>query len=167
MRNLFLRGPLGLQMRLIGEFGDGMTPSQALAFVRDQGVVLESAKGTVPSLAEAIVGDSIRGSWWAHPRSHEIHASTRAVRDSKDVLVCRLVGGKVTFVHRALWPALVRCAARFPPERLAQVREQHTPRGHHVTETVPFPKWVPAEVVEDSKGLSEDEALRQLGSWVK
>jgi hypothetical protein len=36
------------------------------------------------------------GSWWGHAKGHEIFWLTRAVRDSGDVLVCRLVGGKVT-----------------------------------------------------------------------
>ena len=66
-----------------------MTPCQAVAFVRKHGVVLEAAAGPVPSLAEAVAGGPIRGNWWAHPRSHEIFALTRAVRDSEDVLVCR------------------------------------------------------------------------------
>ncbi len=36
---------------------------------------------------------------WSHPRSLEIYAATRVVRDSPDVLVCRLLAGKATFVH--------------------------------------------------------------------
>ena len=87
-----------------------MTPSQAAAFVRKHGIVLESAVGPVPSIAAAIAGEAIRGSWWAHPRSHEIFELTRGIRNRDDILVCRLVGGKVTFVHRRLWPALVRAA---------------------------------------------------------
>ena len=39
----------------------GVTPRQALAFVRQHGVVLESAHGPVPCLAEAIAGGPIRG----------------------------------------------------------------------------------------------------------
>ena len=144
-----------------------MTPSEAVAFVREHGVVLESAKGAVPSLAAAIAGEPIRGSWWSHPRSHEIFVSTRAVRESNDVLVCRLVGGKVTFVHRERWPALVRCAGHFPREHLAQIEERHTPRGRHVTEMVPFPEWVPTEIFKASAGLSDELAFRILGPWAK
>ena len=57
-----------------------MTSRQALAFVRQHGVVLEAAFGPVPSLAEVIAGGPVRGSWWSHPKSHEIFAVTRAVR---------------------------------------------------------------------------------------
>jgi len=70
-----------------------MTLRQALAFIRKHGVVLEAAQGPVPSVAEAIAGEPVRGSWWSHPKSHEIFAVTRAIRDSDDVLVCRLIKG--------------------------------------------------------------------------
>ncbi len=142
-----------------------MTPHQAIAFVHEHGVVLESAKGSVPSLAEAIAGEPIPGSWWAHPRSHEIFAATRAVRESQDVLVCRLVDGKVTFIHRKLWPALVRCAHRFPRKRIAQLCEHHTESGRHVAKSVPFPKWVPAQALKSAARLSEEQARKLLGSW--
>ena len=142
-----------------------MTLRQAAAFVRKHGVVLESAAGPVPSLAVDIAGGPIRGSWWSHPRSHEIFEITQAIRGSQDVLVCRLVNGKVTFVHRRLWPALVRAAKRFPRKQLAQVREVHTGSGRHVVKEVAFPKWVPAEVKAEASQLSEEEAVRELGGW--
>ena len=144
-----------------------MTSRQALAFVRKQGVVLEAGQGPVPSLAEVIAGEPVRGSWWSHPKGREIFAVTRAVRDNDDVLVCRLVKGKVTFVHRRLWPALVRAAGRFPPDRLAQVREVHTKSGRHVTQEVPFPDWVPPGVRAAGRRLSEDAALARFAAWIK
>src|ERR1700736_1466812 len=106
-----------------------MTPAQALAFVRRHGVVLESGSGPVPSLTAAIAGGPIRGSWWAHALRREMFSLTRSVRDSPDVLVCRLVDGKVTFVHRRLWPALVRLAGRFFKDRLAAVEGGATRNG--------------------------------------
>lgn len=55
------------------------TAEEALAFVREHGVVLASAKGPAPRLTEAIVGEPIRGSWWAHAQSHYIYAILQAV----------------------------------------------------------------------------------------
>ena len=141
-----------------------MTPTETLAFVHTHGVVLESGTGQVPSLAHAIAGGTIRGSWWAHARSHEIFALTRAVRDNPDVLVCRLVGGKITYVHRRLWPALVRLADRFPREYLAQVHEEHTASGRHVRSEVAFPRWVSPEIAAQALRLNEDIAIRELGA---
>ena len=46
-----------------------MSAADALAFVERHGIVLESARhAAIPSLAEAIAGEPIRGSWWAHPK---------------------------------------------------------------------------------------------------
>ncbi|HEX9391155.1 MAG TPA: hypothetical protein VF928_07570 [Usitatibacteraceae bacterium] len=142
-----------------------MTVAEALAFIRDRGVVLVSAKGPVPRLTEAIIGEPIQGGWWAHPRGREIFAVLDGVSDSADVLFCRLVDGKITLVHRRLWPALVRLAARFPPDRLAQVRQEHTAIGRHVNHETPFPDWVPAAVSREASTLSEEDALLALGAW--
>ena len=142
-----------------------MTPAQALAFVEHCGVVLVSARGPVPRLTEAIVNEPIKGSWWGHPKSHHIFAILEALADSEDILVCRLVGGKITLVHRRLWPALVRSASRFPAKNVSKVRQEHTDAGHHVNHEIPFPEWVPVEVIEQAKGLGEEEALALLGPW--
>lgn len=142
-----------------------MTAGQAIAFIKEHGVILASAKGPVPRLTEAIVGGPIRGSWWAHPRSHHIYAILQTVTDSRDVLVCRLVHGKVTFIHRRLWPALVRVAKQFPAARISQVHEEHTASGRHATREVPFPRWVPPAVAELAQGMTEKEAFDSLGPW--
>jgi hypothetical protein len=142
-----------------------MTAPEALAFVEERGVVLVSAKGPVPRLTEVIAGGPIKGSWWGHPKSHQIFAILEVVTESEDVLVCRLVKGKITLVHRRLWPALVRVAARFPPDQIAKVRQEHTARGRHVNKEVPFPRWVPAEVMKQASVTSEEEAIAALGQW--
>jgi len=142
-----------------------MNARQAVDFVKKHGVVLESAAGPVPSLVQAVAGEPIRGSWWGHARGREIFAMTRAVRDSKDVLVCRLVDGKITYVHRRLWAALVGAAKTFPSKRLAQIREVHMESGRHVTQEIPFPQWVPTAVAVRARRLSEAQAIEALGAW--
>ena len=142
-----------------------MTIDQAKSFVQKHGVVLVSGKGPVPRLTEAIASEPISGRWWGHPKAHEIFAVLQAVVESGDVLVCRLVEGKVSLVHRRLWPALVRVAMRFPKNRVAQVREEHTASGRHENREVPFPKWVPREVAQRARAMSDEEALGALGPW--
>ena len=142
-----------------------MNAKKAIRFVKEYGVVLASARGPVPRLTEAIAGEPIKGSWWSHPKSRAIFRVLRAVTNSKDILVCRLVGGKITFVHRRLWPALVRSAKRFPPDRIAQVHEGHTATGRHLSHDIPFPKWVPPDVLKRAKEMMEAEALAALGDW--
>ena len=141
-----------------------MTAGEALAFVRTHGIVLASARGPVPRLAEAIVGAPIKGSWWAHPDSRRIYAIFEQLADSPDLLICRLVEGKVTFVHRRLWPALARLASEFQPDRICQVRQEHTPSGRHVNHEVPFPQWVPPEVMDEARALTEQQARDALRS---
>jgi hypothetical protein len=139
-----------------------MTPKQAIAFVRAKGVVLESGRGHVPSLAEAVAGEPIRGSWWAHPKGREIFRCTRAVRDSADVLVCRVVDGKVTYIHRRFWPAIVRLAKLFSAPRLAAIQEVHSSSGKHKLEITRFPSWVPEQVIRDAEDLTDSGAESQL-----
>jgi hypothetical protein len=93
---------------------------EALAFVERHGIVLQAARGPLPSLAEAIVGGPIRGSCWGHPKGKEIFRAAEAICESANVLVCKLVEGKITYVHRRLWPALVKLGSRFREERLAK-----------------------------------------------
>ena len=144
-----------------------MTGQEAIRFVDMHGIVLEAAHGPIPCLVEEIAGERIRGSWWSHPKAHTIHRVTGDIRNSNLVHVCRLVRGKVTLVHRRLWPALVRLADRLPKRRLAAIRETHTERGHHVVQETPFPDWVPPEVMEEAQRLDENAAASAVGEWLR
>jgi hypothetical protein len=141
-----------------------MNAAQALAFAKRHGVVLVAAKGPVPRLVEAIFGEPIRGSWWAHPASHQIFAVLAKLEESRDLLVCRLIDKKVTMVHRRLWPALVRLERRFTRQQLAQIHQEHTPSGKHLNRIVAFPAWVPAKVLEQAAQMNVGEAERVLGA---
>lgn len=142
-----------------------LTPAAALAFVRETGVVLVSARGPVPTLTETIVGTSIRGSWWGHPDGKKIYSILQTVTASDDVLVCRLVNGKVTLVHRRVWPALVRLSDRFPAKHTARLVDVHTPTGRHRTLATLLREWVPQEITRQAEHLSVEQALRTLGPW--
>jgi hypothetical protein len=113
----------------------------ALSFVRQHGVVLESGKGPVPNLAEAVAGTPIRGSWWSHPDGKKIFRATRLVRSNEHVLVCRLVDGKLrmstvvcgrlsygwlNIFRRKAW---LRFAKSIPPQASIESRRCHFPNG--------------------------------------
>jgi hypothetical protein len=142
-----------------------MTGKEAIAFVERHGIVLQSARGTVPSLAGAIAGGAIRGSWWGHPKGREIFRASAIVCSSPDVLVCKLVDGKITYVHRRVWPALVKLSSRFEKQRLDRAWDEHTATGAHRARSQPFPKWVPPEVFAQADALSVPEAERELSIW--
>jgi len=73
----------------------------ALALLEERGAL------TLGALASAIAGETIRGSWWAHPKGKLVYAIASELEDRPDVLACKLLG-RATFVHRALWAPLVR-----------------------------------------------------------
>jgi hypothetical protein len=73
-----------------------------------------------------------------------------------------MAGGKVTYVHRRLWPALVKLATRFRKEQLAKVWDEHTASGAHRARRTSFPAWVPADVVREARALSISEAEAAL-----
>ena len=139
-----------------------VTPKQGLAFVKRHGIVLQAARGPVPSLAEAIAGGPIRGSWWGHAKGHEIFRVAEFVSESPDVLVCKLIDGKVTYVHRRLWPALVKLQSRFPKAGLAKTWNEHTATGAHRSRRIAFPGWVPSAVRQEAAKLSIAEAEKLL-----
>ena len=92
------------------------------------------------------------------PKANTIFLCSRAIRESPDVLVCRLVGGKVSYVHRRLCPALVRLAGRFTADQLAVIEEVHTPSGGHKVKVTTFQEWVPEEVAQAAARLTDEEA---------
>ena len=132
-----------------------------MGFVETEGIVLESAHGRVKTFADFIAGERVTR-WWGHPKGRLIFALTRALRDSPDVLTCRFIDGKVTYVHRRLWAALVKLSGEFDKSGLGAIREEHSPDGKHVMRVAEFPKWVPAEVLAESKRLTERAARSML-----
>lgn len=73
--------------------------------LEERGIVLKSEVCTM------IAGEPVRGSWWAHPRSHEMFRVMAALAEHPDVLIAKLVSGKDTFIHRAFWPAVLAIGA--------------------------------------------------------
>jgi hypothetical protein len=143
-----------------------MNVDAAMAFVRRHGVVLVSAKGPAPRLTEAIAGEPIKGSWWGHSKGHQIFAILQKLEDSPDILVCRFIAGRVTFVHRRLWPAIVKLANHFQPDQIARIRQEHTASGKHVNHLTAYPTWVPAEILEQAKRLTTQEAEALLKDYI-
>ncbi len=143
-----------------------MTPRQAMDFIRYHGVVLQAAKGLEPSLVVRIVGGPIRGSWWGHPMGHEIYTLLQKIEESKAVLICTLASGKVTYIHRRLWPAFVRMSRKFPNNALDKIQQVHLPSGRHERHDIPFPNWVPESVLTSARRLSTRDAAVEIQVWL-
>ncbi len=134
---------------------------QAVDFVKTHGVVLESSHGSVPTFVDFVAGERVQR-WWSHPLGRSIFRLTRALRDSREIVTCRLIDGKITYVHRRVWPALVRLSETISKQDLAAIREEHLPSGKHRVTKTPFPDWVPSNVMRLGGELSEAEAKSLL-----
>ena len=62
---------------------------------------------TLPSVVGVLTGERLRTSWWSHPDARRIFATLSRLVDHPDVLATKLLRRKDTFVHRALWPAVL------------------------------------------------------------
>lgn len=86
----------------------------AYATLSKQGWLLV-ADPVLPCLATLVAGEPIRGSWWGHPAGKTIYALSDELQRRSDVMVVKLVGGKLTYVHERLWPALLGVAMAQEP----------------------------------------------------
>ena len=98
---------------------------------------------------------------------HEIFALIQSVHASKAAVVCTLAGGKITYIHRRLWPAFVRMAKKFPGHALDKVQEVHLPSGRHQRQDIPFPDWVPGPVLSSAKRISAQDAAAEIHVWLQ
>ncbi len=90
------------------------------------GLLLQSDL-SLPSITTIVEGEPIRGSWWGHSRGDAIYRVANALVDDRDVLLTKLVDGKVTYVHRRLWAAVfaVACSReRWQLDRLPQLAQK-------------------------------------------
>jgi len=136
-------------------------------FVEKHGVVLASARGPLPNIAEEVAGEPIVGSWWAHPKGKAIFEALSEIDDSPDVRCFKLVDGKVTYAHRRAWPALVRLGRDgvIAAEQLSSLQQEHMPTGEHRNFVTPFPDWVDEDTARAADALTSDAARAQL-AWL-
>jgi len=86
-----------------------------VAAVADAGLLLLSDPKR-RSAIQILTGAPPRGSWWSHPAANRIYDILQEVEAHHDLLSTKLLSGKVTFVHRRLWPALLAVVAANPRE---------------------------------------------------
>jgi hypothetical protein len=137
------------------------------AWIEDQGVVLQSAHGPIPNVAEFIAGEPIRGSWWGHAAGKSIYEILNVLDDDDDIVATRLVNEKITLLHARVWPALVRVSDVLGTQRLCVIRQEHTESGAHRNHEELYPTWVPADAMVAATKLSEAEAFAILPACVR
>ena len=78
------------------------------------GLLLESDP-KLPSVCSITSGEPMKGSWWSHPVAQTIFQVNERLDDHPDVLIAKLLAGKVTLIHRQFWPALLAVATSKEP----------------------------------------------------
>ena len=85
-----------------------------MAQLKRDGFLLESDP-QLPNVCTLITGEPMKGSWWSHPMAQVIFSVNERLEDDPDVLITKLVSGKVTFVHRKLWGDILAVGAAREP----------------------------------------------------
>jgi hypothetical protein len=73
------------------------------------GLLLKQDK-SLPNVVSIVTGESLRTSWWSHPKSHLIFSVLSSLADDPRVLITKLLDRKDTFIHSSLWPAFIAVA---------------------------------------------------------
>ena len=156
--------------------------------LRKRGLLLMQDKN-IDSVVTLMAGQPVTGSWWSHPRAHEMFRELERLGDHDDVLTSRLIGGKVTFVHRRLWPAFLAVATSGadwqkrglptkPDKRALQERllvyaeEVHTESGRHELKLQTWDAWAKKRGVKIPRATERayrelEEAAEAIGATAK
>jgi hypothetical protein len=81
-----------------------------LRMLAESGLLLKQDK-RIPNVVTLLTGESLHTSWWSHPKAHLIFSTLSQLSMHPDVLFTKLLYGKVTLVHRNLWPAFLAVAS--------------------------------------------------------
>lgn len=102
-----------------------MAPESALilASLKKYGLLLQT-DAILPSVCALVTGAPVRGSWWAHPRGQDIFRVNSDLEDHPDVLVTKLISGKITYLDRALWPAVIAVGRAREPWQMDHLSRQ-------------------------------------------
>ncbi len=98
----------------------GESSHPTLVELRRLGLLLKQDKH-LPSVVGIVTGESLRTSWWSHPQAQEIFDLLAAFSQRSDILETKLLGGKVTFVFKTLWPAWLGVATAGEPWQSARL----------------------------------------------
>jgi hypothetical protein len=122
----------------------------AARWLANEGIVTLSPAGEFPSLATYVSGESITGNWWSHPRANDIYNLFQKLSSSPNVIVAKLVDGKVTLIHKRFWPNLVRLAM------------DDTYRNKSLTKLTPLARAVLSQV-EKHGSVRMDFLINEMG----
>ncbi len=83
--------------------------SRVLAELERRELLLQAGR-EFASIANIVAGETISGSWWAHPKSNLIYWVCKDLEEHPRVDEARLLAGKVTHLWDTLWPHVAAMA---------------------------------------------------------
>ena len=132
-----------------------------LRTLKTNGFLVESDP-KLPSVVSLITGEPLRGSWWSHPLAQIIFQTNEQLSDHDDVLLTKLVSGKVTFAHRNIWSEVVAIArAREPwqiralPKSARTLLKQVEQNGSLVTSEILWPRKAEMKLGDAARELEK------------
>lgn len=153
------------------------TASVLAALVR-AGLLLQQDKHAL-NVVTLVTGETLRTSWWSHPKAQLIFAVLSRLDEHADVLLSKLLGGKVTLVHRSLWPALLAVATGDEPWQTAglstparRLLESIHEADHPIRHSGPAVKELESRLLVHAKEIHTESgkheiALQPWSMWAK
>jgi hypothetical protein len=151
------------------------TLRESLSLLKRRGAML-----LVPDLVEAVAGEPVKGTWWAHKAGPTIYRLANELEDHEDVVVGKLAGGKVTFVHARLFSALARVVTdegwrkvrsatldADTKKALARIEKEGRMRADAATKKALEPTALVRSFSEHSEGGKHITILESWRAWMK
>lgn len=142
----------------------------ALQTLRRLGLLLET-DARLPSVASLIAGEPVSGSWWSHAFAQKIFTTLGQFADHRDVMFTKLISGKVTLVHRKLWPEIFAIGTARAPWQMnglsksaRNLLEMIDEQGSLRTDQIAWPKWEAEKPGEAARQL-EKKLLIHAGQF--
>ena len=114
----------------------------------------------LPNVTGLVADEKLRGSWWAHERAHTIFAVSEMLEDHPDVMIMKLILGKVTFVHCDLWNRIYSIGIAREEWQLKKL----SAAGKALLKAVDEVGWIQTSKLGKTFGAKPGETARELES---
>jgi hypothetical protein len=145
-----------------------VTSREMIATVREQfdkvfqqleadGLLLLS-DSDLPNVTRLVANEKMRGSWWSHERAQTIFAISEMLEDHPDVMITKLILGKVTFVHRELWNRIYSIGIAREEWQLKKLSAE----GKALLKAMDEVGWIQTNKLGKTFGAKPGETAREL-----
>lgn len=101
-----------------------------------------------PNIVSKIVNEKISGSWWGHPLANPIYNGLNWLEHNQNVLLIKLLDGKVTYVHESLFSDFYSIVSQARDWQLSKLKSDELNLLKYVS--------------KKNKVLSDDPKLKEL-----